>query len=168
MAILTGTRWRRRIMSVKLICPICRNEIAVVVPDSLSRPITGKMFSAKASGYPDPWPLGNSWETMYCPYSANGVRHWPFLVDHNDSGQVAFGPVRILTDEGEIFIKLDEDSASVKISGPADNDVDYVEEFVGGEKAEFVCEFCGSKFRAEHRMRRHILDKHKGMVWKGR
>ncbi len=135
-----------------LVCPVCRNTVARILPMKLSCPINGSMFIGKTPQYPDPWPAGNSWNTMYCPYSLNGIKHYPFSIYLNDK-ETLKGPIWLMTNMGDLSIDVPVDLARSLIEAGV----------MDGEIADFenICEFCGREFQSAHALKIHVAHMHR-------
>ena len=86
---------------MKLICERCGMEIAEFDPDQVRMPVSGEMFRAKGLGYHAPWPAGQDWEHMFCPYDAGTVNRHRIWAWHPETArQRVDGPDYLITDKG--------------------------------------------------------------------
>lgn len=112
--------------TLKVICQICGEAIAMTTMEELSYPIMGGMFRSPdpAHGTPAPWQPGEAWEDMRCPYGRTHramVCHGIILTDQGivvvpTSGMARIDPsVRMDIDRNSISdrtIIMPEDQAA--------------------------------------------------------
>lgn len=117
------------------------SAIAVVDMEKLDLPLDSSMFTSlmPERELPPPWQPGADWQNMKCPRGNH--LPWGIELDETDQAMKDGGPKQILTDEGFVETKKQDEANSFKMMSSSVI-IDTEKNEVVETKKLFKCDYC--------------------------